>query len=72
MSRIFMDYDDGDIGYVLDDNMAMDSKGNFIQRLDNNTVLDMGSGEVHFISGWGSREESYGFGGSFDDFDLDD
>ena len=41
MSKRFFDYDDGDFGITISDNMAM----------------DMDSGDIHFISGWSDDEE---------------
>ena len=41
MSKRFFDYDDGDFGMTISDNMAM----------------DMDSGDIHFISGWSDDEE---------------
>ena len=41
MSKRFFDYEDGDFGMTISDNMAM----------------DMDSGDIHFISGWSDDEE---------------
>ena len=49
---MIIDYDDGDFGYQLSDNMAMDSDGNFMMRMGESMAMDMDSGELHFVSGW--------------------
>ena len=41
MSKRFFDYEDGDFGMTISDNMA----------------LDMDSGDIHFISGWSDDED---------------
>ena len=57
MSKRFFDYDDGDIGMTISDNMAMDSDGNLMMRMSDNMAMDMDSGDFHFISGWSDDEE---------------
>lgn len=57
MSKNYFDYDSGEIGFVMDDNMAMSSDGHMMMRLDDNAVMDMDSGEVHFISGWSDDDD---------------
>ena len=57
MSKIFWDYEDGDIGMSLSDNMAIDSDGNYMMRMSDNMVVDLESGDMHFISGWSKEEE---------------
>lgn len=52
MSKHFFDYDDSDFGYSISDNMAIDSIGNLLMRMSDNTAMDMHSGEIHFISSW--------------------
>ena len=57
MSKKYFDYDSGEIGFIMDDKTAMSSDGHFMMRLDDNAVMDMDSGEVHFISGWSSDDD---------------
>ena len=57
MSRSFFDYDDGDFLFDVTDNMAMDSDGDLMMRMSDNTVLDLNSGELHFISLWEDEED---------------
>lgn len=57
MSRNFFDYDDGDFAYIISDNMAIDSDGDLLMRMGDNTVMDMVSGDLHFISGWSDDDE---------------
>ena len=45
MSKRFFDYDDGDFGMTISDNMAMDSDGNLMIRMSDNMAMDMDSGE---------------------------
>lgn len=57
MSRSFFDYDDGDFLFAVSDNMAMDSEGDLMMRMSDNTVLDLNSGDIHFISSWEDEED---------------
>ena len=57
MSKRFFDYDDGDFGMTISDNMGMDSDGNLMMRMSDNMAMDMDSGDIHFISGWSDDEE---------------
>ena len=57
MSKRFFDYDDGDFGMTISDNMATDSDGNLMTRMSDNMAMDMDSGDIHFISGWSDDEE---------------
>ena len=57
MSRSFFDYDDGDFLFDVTDSMAMDSDGDLMMRMSDNTVLDLNSGELHFISLWEDGED---------------
>lgn len=57
MSKSFFDFNDGDFGMSISDNMAIDSDGDFMMRMSDNMALDMETGDVHFISGWSSDEE---------------
>ena len=41
MGKRFFDYDDGDFGMTISDNMAM----------------DMDSGDIHFISDWSDDDD---------------
>lgn len=52
MGKHFFDYNDGDFSYVISDNTAIDSNGDFLMRMGDNMAMDMDSGELHFISGW--------------------
>ncbi len=57
MSERFYDYDDGDFGMAISDNMAMGSDGNLMMRMSDNMAMDMDSGEIHLISGWPDDDE---------------
>lgn len=58
MSKQFFDFDDGDFGYAISDNMAIDSNGDMIMRLSDNVAMDLDSGYIHIISFW-SNDEDY-------------
>lgn len=66
---MFFDYDDGDFGYQLSDDMGMDSDGNLMMRMGDNMAMDMDSGDLHIVSGW---DDDDGFGSSWNDDDNDD
>lgn len=57
MSKSFFDYDDGDFLFAVSDNMAMDSAGDLMVRMSDNTVLDLNSGDIHFISSWEDEDD---------------
>ena len=57
MIKRFFDYDDGDFGMSISDNMAMDSDGNLMMRMSDNMAMDMDSGDIHFISGWSDDDD---------------
>ena len=57
MSKSFFDYDDGDFLFAVSDNMAMDSVGDLMVRMSDNTVLDLNSGDLHFISSWEDEDD---------------
>jgi len=57
MSKRFFDFDDGDFGMSISDNMAIDSNGDLMMRMSDNLAMDMGTGEMHFISGWSDEED---------------
>ena len=60
MSKHFFDYNDGDYGRSVCDEMAMDSDGNMMMRMGDNMAMDMDSGDIHFISSWSADEEDDG------------
>lgn len=57
MSKRFFDFDDGDFGMSISDNMAIDSDGDLMMRMSDNMAMDMETGEMHFISGWSDEED---------------
>jgi len=57
MSKPIFDIDDGDFIFRTSDSMGMDSDGNTMMRMSDNTAIDMESGELHFISSWDNDEE---------------
>lgn len=57
MIKHFFDYENGNFVASISDNMAIDSDGNFMMRMTENTVMDMDTGDIHFISGWSDDEE---------------
>lgn len=52
MYNPIFNYDDGDFIYQTSDNMGIDSDGNLHMRISDNMSTDMGTGELHFNSGW--------------------
>ena len=52
MRKMFFDYDNGDFGFSISDNMGMDSDGNMMMRMSDNMAIDMDSGDIHMISSW--------------------
>ena len=58
MSKLFFDYDDGDFGISISDNMAVDSDGDILMRLSDNMALDLDSGDIHFTSSWNNDDDN--------------
>ena len=52
MAKHFFDYDNGNFAHTISENMAIDSDGDLLMRMGDNTAMDMDSGDMHFISGW--------------------
>ena len=48
-SELFLDCGSGDILYSLDDKTVTDLQGNYMLRIDKNTVMDLNSGAVHTV-----------------------
>ena len=57
MGKRFFDYEDGDFGFAISDNMALDSDGNMMMRMSDNMAMDMDSGDIHFISRWSNDDD---------------
>lgn len=53
----FFDFDDGDNGIELSDDMLMDSEGDLMTRMSDNMALDLNTGELHFVSGLSSDDD---------------
>lgn len=49
MRKDLFDYDSGNFVHTISNNMAMDSDGDFLMRMGDNTALDMDSGDLHFF-----------------------
>ena len=54
MSDPIFDLDSWEPMFKISDDMAVDSKGNFKMRMDDNMVMDMDTGDVHFTTPWAS------------------
>lgn len=57
MSKNFFDYDDGDFAHAISENIAIDSDGDLLMRMGDNMAMDMGTGDLHFVSGWSDDED---------------
>jgi len=57
MGNTFFDIDDGDLGFAISDDMAMDSDGNLMMRIGDNMAMDMNFGDIHIISSWHNDAE---------------
>lgn len=58
MKKYFYDFDDGDLGFPISDQIGMDSEGHMMMRLDEHMAMDMDSGDIHRTSSWPSTDES--------------
>lgn len=57
MGKHFFDFEDGDFGFAISDNMAMDSDGNMMMRMFDNMVMDLDSDNFHIISSWSNYDK---------------
>ena len=48
-SKLFLDCGSGDILYSLDDKTVTDLQGNYMLRIDKNTVMDLNSGAFRTV-----------------------
>lgn len=57
MSKYFFDWDDGDFGFSISNNIAMGSDGDLLMRMSDNMAMDLDSGDMHLMSSWKDDEE---------------
>lgn len=57
MGKHFFDYEDDDFACSISDNIAIDSDGDLLIRMEDDMAMDMDSGELHIISGWSNDED---------------
>ena len=57
MTGPFIDFNDGDLGLPLSDNLAIDSEGHTLMKMSENMAVDVDNGDVHLISGWLSDDK---------------
>lgn len=57
MEKSFFDFDSGEMGYELSDNMFMDDDGDTMMKMSDNMAIDIDSGDIHFISSFGDDDE---------------
>lgn len=57
MGKNFFDYGEGDFAHTISDNLAINSDGDMLMRVNDNTAMDMETGEIHFISGWSDEDD---------------
>lgn len=58
MRNYFFDYQDGDFAHTISTNMAINSDGNMLMHMSDNMVMDMKTGNLHFISSWSDDVEN--------------
>lgn len=58
MKKYFYDFDDGDFGFPISDQIGMDSEGHMMMRMSEQIAMDMDSGDIHMTSPWPSDNES--------------
>ena len=57
MGKLILDYESGDLIRTLSDQIAMDTDGHLMLRMNDNMVMDMDSGEIHMTSGWDDDDD---------------
>lgn len=55
MKRNFFDFDIGQFGLGLSDNVLINSDGDLTMRMSDNLAMDMYSGELHIIFSFGDE-----------------
>ncbi|MBQ7246802.1 MAG: hypothetical protein IJS22_01730 [Lachnospiraceae bacterium] len=54
MFNPYFDLETGEIGLSISDKMLMDSDGDLLMKMSDNMALDLDSGDIHFVSSFGS------------------
>ena len=57
MGNSLFDYSDSDIACSVSDNMAINSKGDYLMRMGDDMAMDMQTGELHMTSNWSEDDE---------------
>ncbi len=58
MGKLIFDFENGGLIHTLSDQTAMDMDGHFMMRMNDNMVMDIDSGKLHFTSRWDTDEPS--------------
>lgn len=58
MGKHFFDFEDGDFGFQVSDNMAMDSEGHMMMRMSDNMAMDMETSKLHMTPAWNNDDEN--------------
>ncbi len=56
MSKLIIDFEDGDFALRLSDNMAIDADGNLMIKMSDSMAMDMDTGELHITSTWNNGD----------------
>jgi len=54
MFNPYFDLETGEIGLSISDKMLMDSDGDLLMKMSDHMALDLDSGDIHFVSSFGS------------------
>ena len=54
MSNPYIDLETGELGYSLSNGLLMNSDGDLMMKMSDSMAMDLDSGELHFISSFGS------------------
>ena len=52
MSNPFFDFSDGSFCFSTSDNMAVNSEGDLMMRLDDHMAMNLSTGDLHMVSSW--------------------
>ena len=58
MKNPIYDYENGELLFPVDREAAMDSKGRFWLRVDDNLVLNPDTNQLHSITSWPASDDS--------------
>ena len=57
MCKPYLDFETGELCNSISDNMLMETNGDLLMKMSDNMALDLDSGDIHFLSSFGSDDD---------------